>query len=382
MNGKMVTYCMRNLLLTIFILLLGTYATYAQPKISFFTELGSLDFEQMFSDPELIGSLQQLNAELRVGLIDMDEVSAMTILKLNEANIPLAAWLVLPKEEGYFFHAGNGEKALARYEEFREWTRKYKLQWEAVGIDPEPSLQEIQEAINHPVLASWNAYMRLYDDEMLENAQIAYEKVINAIRQDGYPVESYIFPIIYDERKAGAQSLQKILGILDIKTDKEIAMCYTSGPGAEPAAILNYGKEADGVAIGSTGGGITIDGVALPALDWEAFARDLRLAHHTKKEIHIFSLEGCVKQGFLAQMIDFDFSQPVSLYSKEIQQAESQRVWAERIFRMLDYPLWVSIGLIIGLVLLLFFLYKLIKSGIRAIFGKSKVRHEPHVPAV
>ena len=382
MSGNMVRLCMRRLLLKIFVLLVSSTAVCAQPKLSFFTELNSLAFEQLFSDPELIGTLQQLNAELRIGLIEMDEVSAMTILKLNEANIPLAAWLVLPEDKGYFFHAGNGDQALERYQEFRTWTRKYKLKWKAVGLDPEPSLQNIKEAINHPYIASWKAYKRLYDESMLEDAQITYENLINTIRQDGYEIESYIFPIIYDERNAGSQSLQRMLGILDIKTDKEIAMCYSSGPGATPAAILEYGKDADAIAIGSTGGGITIDGVSLPALDWEAFARDLRLANHSKKEIHIFSLEGCIEQDFLSRLLSFDFDQPVSLYSSEIKEAHNRRIWTERISGILSYPFWVSIGLVLSLILMVFLLYKLIKSVIRTIFGKTKVQPKPSVPTI
>jgi hypothetical protein len=34
---------------------------------------------------------------------------------LNRAGIPVTAWLVLPKEQGYFLNAGNAEEARKRF---------------------------------------------------------------------------------------------------------------------------------------------------------------------------------------------------------------------------------------------------------------------------
>ncbi len=49
----------------------------------------------------------------------------------------------------------------------------------------------------------------------------------------------------------------------------------------------------------------------LPYLSWEEFSRDLLLAHAAGKTMHIFSLEGCVRQGFLTRLLSFDWNQPV-----------------------------------------------------------------------
>jgi len=78
-------------------------------------------------------------------------------------------------------------------------------------------------------------------------------------------------------------------------------MLYTSflrrlGPGL----LWSYGPEAEAIALGTPGGGPDIDGhPQMPALSWEEFARDLRLARHFTDLIDVHSLEGCVWQGFL-----------------------------------------------------------------------------------
>jgi hypothetical protein len=55
-----------------------------------------------------------------------------------------------------------------------------------------------------------------------------------------------------------------------------------------------------------------MNGVRHPApLSWEEFSRDLRFAAHHCGDIHIFSLEGCVHQGFLERLSGFNWGLPV-----------------------------------------------------------------------
>ena len=137
--------------------------------------------------------------------------------------------------------------------------------------------------------------------------------MVTAMHHDGYTVESYQFPIILDERKAGSTILQRVAGIVDLDVDREILMLYTSfmrpnGPGI----FWSYAQEAGAVGIGNTGGGVDIKGVVdLPPITWEEFQRDLLLAHRLNKAIYIFSLEGCVQQGFLARLKSFNWEQLV-----------------------------------------------------------------------
>ena len=78
------------------------------------------------------------------------------------------------------------------------------------------------------------------------------------------------------------------------------------------ALLAEYASETDSVGIGNTGGGVQIEGWdEEPYLTWEDFSTDLRLAWQTGKPVHIFSLEGCVRQGFLDRLITFDWNQAV-----------------------------------------------------------------------
>jgi hypothetical protein len=46
----------------------------------------------------------------------------------------------------------------------------------------------------------------------------------------------------------------------------------------------------------------------MPTLTWDEFARDLRLARHWCDHVYVHSLEGCVWQGFLPRLREFDWS--------------------------------------------------------------------------
>jgi hypothetical protein len=129
------------------------------------------------------------------------------------------------------------------------------------------------------------------------------------MRSDGYRVENYQFPIMADERRARSTLLQRLLGIVDITTDREVWMLYTSFMrGIGPAMVWTYGREARAVAVGTTGGGPDIPGhPQMPVLSWDELVRDLRMAVHWCDDIYIHSLEGCVWQGFLPRLRAFDW---------------------------------------------------------------------------
>lgn len=153
---------------------------------------------------------------------------------------------------------------------------------------------------------------RLRDRERPGRARAAYTALVERIHADGYRVENYQFPLIADERWATSTLLQRLLGLVDVRTDREVWMLYTSVfPGSiGPGLLWTYGPEAPAVGVGSTGGGPDIPGhPEVPALDWEAFARDLRLARRWSDDLLIHSLEGCVRQGLLERLRSFDWNQ-------------------------------------------------------------------------
>lgn len=90
-------------------------------------------------------------------------------------------------------------------------------------------------------------------------------------------------------------------------------MLYTSIFGSiGPGILWAYAPEAEAIGVGSTGGGPDIPGhPEVPALSWETFSRDLRLARQWCDNLLIHSLEGCVRQGFLTRLRSFDWEEPV-----------------------------------------------------------------------
>jgi hypothetical protein len=289
----------------------------SKPELTFFTELNSQALKKLFSNKAMIKDLQALDAAVSLGILDLSDIRADVVKRLNKANIPVIAWLLLPEEEGYWFNIDNYEQAAARYVSFKAWTTQHDLKWAGVGLDIEMDIQDlrrIKEQKNHGEFAS-NIITRYLDKRRVSKARQAYQALVDLIHADGYPVESYHLPLISEERRAHATVLQRTIGLVDLETDKEVLMLYSSFYRPDGAAVLwSYAPEADSVGVGNTGGGVDVEGVIdLDPLTWEEFSRDLRLCVRREKPIHIFCLEGCVEQGFFSKLIDFDWDEPVSV---------------------------------------------------------------------
>ena len=346
---------------------LGLAGLHAKPRLSFFCEVEGEQFQQLSLDSMLVRDLQAMGAELRVGLLDLSEARADAIMRFNRAGIPVVAWLLLPEAEGYWFHADNGDQAAARYAEFQAWTERYGLRWQGVGIDIEFPIDDARDLWRAPLRTLLAQWPRLYDDEGIPAGRARYAALVEQMRQDGYRVETYVIPLILDERAAGTESLQRYLRLLDIPADREIPMCYTSAGLAGGASILSYGPEGTAVAIGSTGGGVTLgEGQVLPSLTWEDLSRDLLLAQQVNAaEIHIFSLEGCLQKDWLPRLRDFDFNQPVFLYSGEIEAMARQRRVTQVVLKLLSWPTLTVLGLGLTLLLALWLVWRLLSWPFR-----------------
>jgi hypothetical protein len=133
----------------------------------------------------------------------------------------------------------------------------------------------------------------------------AYRRLIARIRDAGFRAESYQFPLVLADRSAGGSLWQRIAGGLDVAVDREVVMLYTSLLGRPgPGLVERLAPTVRAVGLGSTGGGID----HLPKLTWAQLERDLLLASAACTDLSIFSLEGCVEQGFLQRLRDFDYA--------------------------------------------------------------------------
>ena len=176
-----------------------------------------------------------------------------------------------------------------------------------------------------------------------------YSDLIREIQVDGYPVQTYQFVIIADEREAYSTLLERILGVVDVRGNDEVLMAYTSfNHNLDSALIWAYGADAQTLAVGATGpsGDAQLD-ARFPPLDWDEFSRDLIVASHFSRVIGVFSLEGCVHQGFLPRLKTFNWSQSVTVPADSITKVR-------RFRRVLKMFLWTGSHLlyIVALVLL------------------------------
>jgi len=331
----------------------------SQPALTFFCELAPEPLTKLFDGRFVIDDLKSLHATLSLGILDFSEERAELVKRLNKAGIPVIAWLLLPEADGYWFNIDNHDKAAARYVAFKAWTTQHELQWAGIGLDIEMDINDLRTALSGKADKSYakKIFHRLFDKARLTRAQRSYQALVEFIHADGYPVESYHLPLMVDERQARSTVLQRALGLVDIETDREVLMLYTSMLTDQGDAVLwSYAPEADCVGVGNTGGGVDLaDTIELTPLTWEAFSRDLRLCVMQEKPIHIFSLEGCVEQGFLSKLNTFNWDEPAAI-PEDVAQVEFMRKGLTSVLWILERPWVILIGL--GALIGLGFLFK------------------------
>ena len=284
--------------------------TTSTPGLSFFCELDGASLSALFSDPQVITALSELNAGVNLGIIDFSPERAEVVKRLNHAMIPVVAWQLLPREQGYWYHGCNAQQAIARYEEFARWSAQNGLQWSGIGMDIEPDIQEFQSLMLDKRKLLKSIRRRGCGKANLRKAQAEYRELVSQMRDDGFTVDSYEFPFMIDEYWAGSTIVQRLTGMVEAPADRRVVMLYTSFFRPYGQGVLwTYAKNARAVAVGVTGGGVELEGIPQPRpQDWAEFSRDLRLAKQRTGNIHIFSLEGCVEQGFMEKIISFDWN--------------------------------------------------------------------------
>jgi len=308
------------------------------PRLSFFCELHDHAVEKLFADQSVIEQLQGLNATLSLGILDFSHERATVVQRLNRAGIPVVAWLLLPRDQGYWFNVSNAPQARSRYMEFQAWTDSLNLKWDGIGLDIEADIHELEQFMLSKWRLPYTIFKRGCGRKQLQVAQDLYQSLVHTIQSDGYRVDSYDFPFIVDEKRAGSRVIRSLTGTLDITSNRRVLMLYSSLFRPVGIGVLwNYAKETSATAVGITGGGVKVPGFnPPPPLTWEELARDLRIARRWNSDLHIFSLEGCVERGYLAQLKDFDWNE---------EPPPQPQLWASivAIFRpLMVFMLWCS----------------------------------------
>lgn len=332
----------------------------SQPNLTFFCELEIPQLQKLFADPGVFENLRQLNAGVSLGLIDLLPERADIVRQLNRAGIPVDAWLLLPKDQGYWFNLDNAPQAVAMYQEFKDWSTEFGLQWNKIGLDIEPDirlLRSIKDALLKGIPAAIN---RLWQLRGRSNPRKIYQALVSTIRQDGYQVESYQLPVIADERKVHSRFVQNMSGIFDIQVDREVLMLYSTFSRPHGDSLLwSYAPDAGGIGLGVTGGGVDAERlVDSRSMTWDELKRDLLIAARWSEHLYIFSLEGCAAQGFLEKISDLDWSQTPTVSMAGVKTTTLGR-------RLLQAFLWLTTRpiLVVGLIAAPLILYKCRKRG-------------------
>ena len=135
-------------------------------------------------------------------------------------------------------------------------------------------------------------------------------------------------------------------------------MLYTSFNHAVGAEILwQYGPYAQTIAVGSTAtsGDAAMD-AKFPPLNWDEFSRDLIVASHFSQLVGVYSLEGCVRQGFIPRLKTMDWTQPVVIPADAVHKAGGFR---KAIFAVLwfgSHLIYFAIALLLAIAWLIRFL--------------------------
>jgi hypothetical protein len=322
---------------------------YAKPiKLTFFCELDSQPLEDLFARDGVIDFFAETGSAVSLGIIELSDQRAGVVRRLNAAGVPVNAWLLLPKEQGYWFNQDNAPQAVERYASFREWTARHNLVWARIGLDIEPDIRLLQRIAKERWAGAPALLATMFRAGRLKKAMLAYDSLIRRIHADGYEIEAYHIPYLIDERMAKSTLLQRLTGLVDLpQVDHDVFMLYSSylrpwGPGQ----LWSYAPQAESIAVGVTGGGVEMEGgLKVRPLNWAEFQTDLLLANQHCAHLYVFSLEGCVEQDFLPLLRSFDWNQPPQVPYRAAQRVEDVRKTFRRALWLLARPAWILFGL-------------------------------------
>lgn len=326
-----------------------------RPELVFASDSDSSKLQALFADPSLIPELKDLRAGIALSLEDLSPERTHIVQRLNDAGIPVTAWMALPHEQGYYLNADNAPEAENRFSEFEQWTRYNKLSWAAIGLDIEPSLGDWSQIQGHRWHFARTLLGRAFNGQKVAQARNAYQALIREMQAHGYVVQTYQLLFLADERRAHTTVLERLFGIVDVRGNDEALMVYSSfNHGMGGAMVWAYGPDALSIAVGSTAstGSAQTDAKFGP-LNWDEFSRDLIVASHFSRLVGVYNLEGCVRQGFLPRLKNLDWQQPATLPAAAIARAEKFRSRVQAVLWVASHIVYLGIAglLLIAVVL-------------------------------
>jgi hypothetical protein len=331
----------------------------ARPELIFACDRPTPELNTLFTTA-LISDLQQLKAGIALSTEDLSPQRAQVVHRLNAAGIPMIAWIALPKAEGYYVNASNPAQTRARFEEFDKWTKANDLHWQAVGLDIEPTLSEYGALMGHKGQLLSLMLHRAFDAARVRRAREDYEALVREMQGRRYYVQTYQLEFIADERKAHTTLLERIFGIVDVRGNEEVLMLYTSFNHEVGAGIIwQYGPDTQTVAVGSTAtiGDAGMD-AKFPPLNWKEFSRDLIVARHFSKRVGVYSLEGCVRQGFISRLKSMNWNQATVIPAKSVGKAAGFRKFVFLLLWVGSHLVYFVLAFLLAITWLIRFIVK------------------------
>lgn len=329
----------------------------SRPQLIFACELDTEKLQALFSDPDLIPDLKDLHAEVALALQDFSPGRAAVVRQLNAAGVGVIAWMALPRDQGYYLNAGNESAAAARFAEFQKWTADKNLHWAGIGLDIEPSLADwAQLQQKHRVRVLLSLVRRAFSGQRVVRARASYSTLIRQMQVQGYTVQTYQLMFLADERREHSTILERLFGLVDVRGNMEPLMIYSSfNHSLGSGMVWAYGPDAQTVAVGSTAasGDAAMD-AKFPPLNWDELSRDLVVASHFSHTVGVYSLEGCVRQGFLPKVKSLDWTRPVVLPAATVAKAQTFRRRVQTILWLASNFVYLA-GLLLAAIICLFF---------------------------
>jgi hypothetical protein len=287
-------------------------------ELNFFCALEAKPLARLFEDRFVLDDLKSLGAGVSLAVMDFSNERAKTVQLLNKLDIPVIAWLMLPKEENYWFNLSNSVLAAEQYHRFKQWSQHKKLVWAGIGL----SIKENSAWKNASKAADLNS-------EQLLQAKQNYKQLAEQVQADGYRLELYRSAVIETPERGRLKFLRKAESQLALLADRQVALLFSSlHRGQSQAALWRALAGAQAIGIGLTGSSVLFEDMdQADPLTWEEFTRDLRIGAQRGKPVYVFSLEGCARLGYLDRLITFDLYAPVDTLPAKERYSQHKRDW-------------------------------------------------------
>jgi len=274
-------------------------------ELNFFCTLEAKPLARLFEDRFVLDDLKSLSAGVSLAMLDFSDERAEAIRLLHKLGIPVIAWLMLTKEDGYWLTLENSDQALARYADFKQWSGRKKLEWTGIGL----WIKEFEG--NEKLLLSGKAKSKNF-----QPANEKFQQLAGQIRQDGYRLEIYQQAIKEHARPSGMRVVDKMESRLTIPADRQVDLLFPNlHRDQHRLSLWRYLDNSQAIGLGAIGSGALFPELEhIDPLSWQEFTQVLRLAAASGKPIYVFNLEGCAQLGYLDRLTTFDVTSPQKIF--------------------------------------------------------------------